>query len=268
MLDAEAHSGTTSESVVFSTANTDPTLAELGLDHPAQVSGVFTADLSGYAGLTNDPAKITVTIGDDGPYEVSIHGAPADLDGLTAALQIGIRNAHDSIGFTTAQVFRIDNRLLVLSGTTGNMISFSPAGVDPAISEAGLLAPDHVRGVFSSDLSGFAGLTNDPAVVRFKIGTQGPHEISIAGHPADLNTTAAELQNGIRTAYSNMVFTGARVLISGNRLLVIHGIKQISFSRSGVAAGVYLFRSQVDGAISALKTDAAGRYIGPTVTVP
>ena len=268
MLDAEPHSGIESELVVFSMANNDPTIGELGLDSPAQVAGIFTNNLSSYAGLTNDPAKIMVTIGDEGAYEVPIHGAPADLDGLGAALQNGVRNAHDSSGFTTAQVFRIDNKLLVLSGTTGKIISFSPAGEDPAISEMGLLAPDHVRGVLSSDLSGFAGLTNDPAAVRLKIGTQGPHEITITGNPIDLNSTSTALQNCIRSAHSSMVFTGTQVILNGNRLMVIHGIKQIAFSRSEVLSGTYLYRIQVDGAISNLHVDASGKYIGPTVTVP
>jgi hypothetical protein len=268
MLDADTHSGTASESVVFSATNTDPALEELGLDNPAQVSGIFTADLSGFAGLTNDPAKIVVTIGDEGPYEVSIPGAPADLDGLAAALQNGIRSAHSSNSFTTAQVFRIDNRLFVISGTTAKILSFSPSGEDPALNEMGLVAPDQVGGILSGDLSGFAGLTNTPATIRIKIGSQGPHQITIVGNPTDLNTAVTELQNGIQAAHSSMLFTGARVLLSGNRLLVIHGIKQITFSGSGVVAGTYLYRFQVDGAISALTTDIGGRYIGPTVTVP
>ena len=267
MLDADTHSGTASEPVAFSAANNDPALAELGLDHPAQVRGVFSADLSGFAGLSNDPAKIGLSIGDEGPYAVTIQGAPADIDSLGAALQNGIRSAQSSASFTTAQVFRIDNRLLVVSRTTAKMISFSPSEEDPALNEMGLAAPDHISGVLSADLSAFAGLTNTPATIRIKIGNQGPHAITIAGNPTDENTAAIELQNGIQAASSTMVFTGARVLLSGNRLQVIHGLKQITFTGNGVTAGTYLYRFQVDGAISALKTDAGGRYIGPTVTV-
>jgi hypothetical protein len=268
MLAARPHRGTASDSIVFSMANTDPAIGELGLDNPAQVAGILSGDLSGFAGLTNDSARVLVTMGDEGPHQVSIEGAPSNLSNLRSALQNGIRAAHGSTGFTTAQVIRIDKRFLVLSGKAGDMISFSPAGEDPAISEMGLVAPDHVSGVLSANLSGFGGLTNDPAAVRAKIGDQGPHEVTLGGNPASLSAARTALQNGLQSAHSSTVFTGARVILSANRLLVIHGAKQIAFSGSGVVPGDYLFRLQVDGAISTLQADNSGRYIGPTVTVP
>lgn len=44
--------------------------------------------------------------------------------------------------------------------------------------------------------------------------------------------------------------------------------EEITFSVSGMRAGTYLVRVQVDGAESPLETDSAGRYNSPKVTIP
>jgi hypothetical protein len=218
--------------------------------------------------MTNDPARILITIDGEGPYEVIITGPLADLDAVADALRNGIRAAHSSPSFNAAEAIRTGNQVLVLPGSSGAAIAFAPFPSDPASEELGLNRITPVSGRLSSDLSTFAGITNDPARIELTIGQEGPHTVSILGSPGDLSAASTALQVGIRDAHTSDLFKKALVAKVGERLLVLHGIKKIRFPISGVEAGDYLVRAQVDGAQSGLITDVAGRYIGPRITVP
>lgn len=119
--------GAAAWTVSFAALGDDPALVELGLAC-APAWGLLSADLGAFAGLTNDPAALRVTIGDSGPRLVSITGAPATLDAARAALEAGLVAAHGTPPFKRALVARLGNRLLVLPGPG---VNFTLAGVQP-----------------------------------------------------------------------------------------------------------------------------------------
>lgn len=224
-----------SETLTFIPSGSDPALAELGLQSPTQVKGVLSSALSGFTGLTNDPAKIEVEIGSEGQHNVEISGQPSDLDAARIALEAGIQGAHSRASFKGARVLRVDDHLLILPGTVGDAVKFSPSRDDPAIRELGLEIPTQVKGILSSDLSGFAGLTKAHAHIKVRIASEDSyHEIEISDKPPDLNAAGAELEAGIRTAYESAPFRGGRVVKVDNQLLVLPGIEQFDPALSAI----------------------------------
>lgn len=204
----------------------DPGLAETGLVNPTQVKGFISSYLSYFTGqtMTNDPAKIQIKIGDEGPYDVLISGRPGDINELRAALEMGIRAAHTSASFTDAQVVKINNQLLIISGTPEDIISLAPGTDDPALAEIGFAAPTRINGVCSGDLSGFSGLTNDPAKILITIGGDGPHEVSISNTPTNIDELRDELEKGVRAAHSSRLFKEALVVKINDRLFILPGV--------------------------------------------
>lgn len=267
-LDALPHNGTEPEPMVFAQHGIDPVITELGLDAPTQAWGVVSGDLSGFGGVTNDPARIQITIGGEGPHEVVIPGAPADIDAAGAALQSGIRGAHPSVLFTDAEVVRVRDQLLILPGSGEAAIALVPFEADPAITELGLERTVPVAGRLSDDLSAFPGVSQNPATLELAIGDLGPQPVTIAGAPGTLADARAALEARIQAAHANSLYAEALVVRVGDRLLILHGMKRMQFSLSGVASGEYLVRLQVDGAQSWLATDATGQYASPRITVP
>lgn len=267
LLESLPHSGTEPEPIIFDQSTDDPAFTELGLNTSTQVWGSLSGDLSGFSGLTNDPAMFMITIGGEGPHEVRISGPLADLDAVTSALQAGIRSAHTSASFLNAEVARVDNKLLVLPGVKGEKVIFYPSGNDPALTELGLEDIIQMAGSLSGNLAGFAGLTNRRAKVLMKVGKEGFHKVIITGDPGTLDAASSSLQAGIRNAHSSLLFKDAMVARVGDHLLVMHGIKSIIFPVSGVEPAEYLVRVQVDGAQSPLKSDGTGRYLNPRITI-
>jgi len=210
--------------VVFSqSTSADPALAELGLDSVTQVQGVLSGDLSTFAGLTNDPASVEATIGAVPSVTVSITGSPADLDAARTALEAGIQAADGDPTFANARVLRVGDQLLVLPGTVGDPISFAQSGSDPAFTELGLDTLTLVEGPLSADLSGYAGLTRDPASIQATIGAVADVPVAIAGSPADLDAARTALEAGIQAADGDPTFANARVVRVDDRLLVLPG---------------------------------------------
>ncbi len=267
-LDALPHNGTEPEPMVFAQHGIDPVITELGLDAPTQAWGVVSSDLSGFAGVTNDPARIQITIGGEGPHKVVISGTPADIDAAGAALRSGIRNAHPSAPFTGAEVVRVGEQLLILPGSRDAAITMAPFEADPAYTELGLDRSVPVSGRLSDDLSAFSGVSENPATIELAIGDLGPQPVTIAGAPGTLAAARAALQAGIRDAHADNLYAEALVVRVGERLLILHGMKRMQFSLSGVASGEYLVRLQVDGAQSWLVTDATGQYASHRIIVP
>lgn len=221
--------------IVFSAAGSDPALNELALDAATSVQGVTSADLSLYAGLTEDPARINITIGAQGPHEVQIPGRPSLLDDLRVALESGIHAAHAHSDFADTRVALVDASLVILPPTPGSTIIFSQVDNDPAISELGLADTRPVDGIQSGDLSLFGGVSADPAEVNLAIGGQGPHTVTVSGQPDDLEEAGALLAAGIRSACPSAFFRGARVVATGDRLLVFAGQEQFDTALSAIA---------------------------------
>lgn len=171
--------GIVGETITFAASGGDPASGELRLGSTTQRQGVLSSDLSCFTGVTNDPAEILITIGGEGPHEVNLIGNPTDLETARAALENGIRGSHTSTTFTNTQVIIVGTSLLILPGNAGDTIIFTPSGGDPALNELGLDSSVQVQGVLSGDLSGFTGLTNDPARIGVTTGGDGPHEAII-----------------------------------------------------------------------------------------
>ena len=212
--------------IVFAAAGTDPALNELALDAATPVQGVVSADLSAYAGLSQDPARFTITIGAEGPHEVLIPGQPSTLEALRDAVEAGVHAAHASGDFAGTSVALLDASLAILPPTPGTVVSFSSVNDDPALTELGLAHPRPVNGVQSGDLSLFDGLSRDPARLKLAIGNQESLSVTVSGEPADLETTGASLADGIRDASASAFFRGARVVAMNDRLLVFSGQEQ------------------------------------------
>ncbi|HMN60614.1 MAG TPA: hypothetical protein PJ988_09645 [Anaerolinea sp.] len=82
--------------------------------------------------------------------------------------------------------------------------------------------PAGVSGLFSGDLNAFPALGASPQVDASLDGT-GPRTLTLAGPPTDLTACAAALEAALRAADPDPVFTRARVLVDGSRLLVLPG---------------------------------------------
>jgi hypothetical protein len=187
---------------------------------------VASADLSRYDGLTEDPARINLAIGAEGPHEVQIPGRPPSLEILRGAVEAGIHAAHAGTAFTGTRVALVEASLVILPPTPGTAIAFSPVDNDPALVELGLAHPEPIDGVQSGDLALFEGVSADPARLNLAIGGQGPHEVDVAGQPTGLAAAGASLAAGIRAANVSAFFRGARVVAMGDRLYVFAGQEQ------------------------------------------
>jgi hypothetical protein len=83
--------------------------------------------------------------------------------------------------------------------------------------------PAGVTGVLSGDLSSFTTLSSTAPAVNVKIGAEGPHTASFSAVPADLAEARSLLEDAIHDAHTSLAFTGARVVVVGDRLLVLPG---------------------------------------------
>ena len=270
-FNASPVTGSIGDAAVFADFAGDPALDELGLRNATPIRGVLSGEFANIR-VTNDPARIQLTIAGEGPHEISISGRPTDLDILRDLLETGINSAHTTSTFTGAQVIRVGNQLLILPGIENDAIAFEAFGSDPALDELKLKNPIQVRGVLSDDLTGFTGVTNDPARIELTIAGEGPHEVAVSGGIGitDLDVLGGLLESGIGSAHTSIVFKKAQVVSVMNRLLVIHRINYIEFPIDHVVPGTYLIRVQVDSAQSLLEVDPNPnnpRYINPTVTV-
>lgn len=220
--------------IAFSADGSDPALNELGLDAASPVQGLVSSDLSGYVGVTMDPARILITIGTEGPHEVRVPGRPASLEALRSSLESGIHAASAGFDFTGTRVALVDASLVILPPAAGTAITVLPVDHDPAIAELGLAGARPVSGVQSGELSLFEGVSADPARVNLAIGGQGPFAVALAGHPTDLVSAAASLAAGIHAAYPSALFKAARVAALDDRLLIFPGQEQFDPALSAI----------------------------------
>ncbi len=95
--------------------------------------------------------------------------------------------------------------------------------------------PAGFSGLFSAPLPGFAGLSDASPEVAVTIGEEGPETAAILGAPANLNNAAVALQTAIRGARKSTAFAGTRVLVIGNRLLIIPGVRGASVTFAATA---------------------------------
>lgn len=191
---------------------------------PAGFSGVFSASVA-FAGLSQATPEIGVTVAGDGPIVVQIGGAPAALADAARELQAAIAAASPNRAFAGAQVHAVGTRLLVVPGTRGAVLSFSPtAGDAVTITELGLDATTTAAGAISGLLDPFPALSTNPPQLEVTIGSIGPRTATLAAVPADLADARTRLEAAIQAADPDPSFTNAQVLVSGGRLIVLPGI--------------------------------------------
>ncbi len=191
---------------------------------PTGFSGVFSANLA-FAGLSQASPEIGVTIGGEGPIVVQIGGAPATLVDAARELQAAIAGASSNRAFAGVQVFAVGTRLLVVPGTRGAAVAFSPTAVDAVtIGELGLNATVPATGAISGLLDPFPTLSTNPPQLEVTIGTIGPRTATLSAVPISLADARTRLEAAIQAADPDPSFMSAQVIVSGGRLIVLPGI--------------------------------------------
>ncbi len=116
--------------VAFAAAAADATTAaELQLDTAVPVQGALSTRLSPFPRLSG--GRLRVTIAGSGPFELNLGAIPASVSDAAALLEAAIRAADPSPPFANARVIAAGDSLLVLPGTPGGVVTFTPAPDDP-----------------------------------------------------------------------------------------------------------------------------------------
>jgi hypothetical protein len=117
------------ESIVIEPDDSDATAAELRLDSQSarQTSAVVSGVLSPFPAITAPSPQLTVTIGEEGEAIATFASVPVSVAQARDQLQIAIRAAATTPGFTSAVVVNMDNQLVVISGDGAAPITFSNA---------------------------------------------------------------------------------------------------------------------------------------------
>lgn len=253
-------------SVSASAAGPDPAVTELGLSGGTPRRLLISAPRPGFSGFTQSGPQLGIAVDGGDVQTIGIAGGPATLAAAAAALETAIRAAGGPAALTAARVFVDGDRVVVMPGAASAEIRVGRVGADPSADEIGLRGGLAVTALLGTDIGAFAGLTNDPARVALTIDTLRA-EAAVAGGPTTVAAAATALCDAMRAASTDDLFTSGTVLVVDNRLLVIHGRRELRFSRGGVPGGTYLVRLQVNGIASELRSDATGRYAEPAVAL-
>ena len=206
---------------------------------PAGFSGLFSGDLSGFAGLNAAQPEILVIVGGREPWKVVLVGSPPTLPDAAVSLQDALRRAaEDEPVLAGMRVIVVGTRLLILPGTRGAEFAFTSTVPDETtVSQLALDAASSkmARGVLSGDLFEFPRLSAPWPVVDVTIGYLGPRSVPLGANPLDLADARARLESALRAADGDQAFTAAQVLILENRLLVLPGTDGLTvvFHRNG-----------------------------------
>jgi hypothetical protein len=121
------------EKIVIEVAGSDPAATELRLDPASsrETSAVISGPLTPFPTMS-PTAQVNVTSGTDGPSVATFAGTPSSVAQARDQLQVAIRAAGITAGFTGALVANIDDQLVVLSGDGASPITFSAAAADSA----------------------------------------------------------------------------------------------------------------------------------------
>jgi hypothetical protein len=191
---------------------------------PAAFAGAF----SGVLGLINIGAaapEVNVTIGTEGTHAtLGLPAGSTTVAAIAPALESAIRNAASTRGFTGTRVIPVGNQLLIIPGVRGAPVSFSATGVDPTtVNDLGLNLTTPAGGVISGDLSAFPTSFTNPPRLEVIMGANPSQVITLAAAPVSLADAALKLANALN-AIALPEFAAARVLVVGNRLLILPGV--------------------------------------------
>ncbi len=245
------------------------------VDSPARedqaefVPVLISGNLAPFPALSSAAPKVSVTIGDEGPYLAVLAKVPATLADARDALQAAIRSAHTTLPFTAARVLSTTNRLIVLPGAEEELV-VEVAGKDPTATEL-RLDPSSSRqtsAVVSGALSPFPAITAVNPAVRVTVGTEGTQIAQFTSVPLSVAQARDQLQAAIRAAGPTPGFTGAVVANMDSQLVVV----------SGDGAGPIIFGTAPSDATTitqlelatrrfAIAADEAGDVPGPPATL-
>jgi hypothetical protein len=101
-----------------------------------------------------------------------------------------------------------------------NRLEIADSIIDTARPEG---AASIVPALISGDLSTFPALTSATPTLLVTIGDDGPVTVTLAAVPANLAAARSSLETSIQSASTSTSFTGARVIETGHRLVILSG---------------------------------------------
>lgn len=193
--------------------------ATLGLHRGMSVDGLLSQPISEFPEVNDE---IQVTIGGNGPFTLSLDQASTNLEETGNNLEAAIRGADSgNEAFTNARVIESpdnDNRLIVLPGTPGVRIVFSPVDEqEEVLANLGLSAENAapIAAFISGPLPEEVDLPDGETerTLSFSIGELGPFSAlaGAAGENQDLADVASSLQAAMRESRTNPAVSGIRV---------------------------------------------------------
>lgn len=244
-----------------------PNAQDLADFSPVLISG----NLAPFPALSSATPKVSITIGDEGPYTATLTNpaVPTTLAEARDSLQAAIHAAHSTIPFTAARVLSTNNRLFVLPGSDEEVV-IEAADSDPSASEL-RLDPASARQtavVIGGPLSPFPTLSAAVPAVNAAVGTDTPVTATFAGVPATLPQARDQLQAAIRAAGATPGYTGAVVTLLDNQLVAVSGdgASPLVFS-AAPADATTVVQLQLATRRFAIAADAAGDVPGPPSTL-
>jgi hypothetical protein len=232
---------------------------------PALISG----NLSPFPALGSAKPKVSVTLGDEGPYTATLATVPGTLAEARDALQAAIQAAHPTPAFTQARVLSANNRLIILPGTHEELV-IENAGNDPTAAEL-RLDPAEARqtsAVIGGSLAPFPTLTAASPAVQVTVGTEPAATATFSGVPNSVAQARDQLQAAIRAAGATPGFTAAVVTNMDSQLVVISGdgASPLTFA-TAPSDTTTLTQLMLDTERPAIAADAAGDIPGPPTTL-
>ena len=232
---------------------------------PALISG----NLSPFPALGSAKPKVSVTLGDEGPYTATLATVPGTLAEARDALQAAIQGAHPTPAFTQARVLSANNRLIILPGTHEELV-IENAGNDPTAAEL-RLDPAEARqtsAVIGGSLAPFPTLTAASPAVQVTVGREPAATATFSGVPNSVAQARDQLQAAIRAAGATPGFTAAIGTNMDSQLVVISGdgASPLTFA-TAPSHTTTLTQLMLDTERPAIAADAAGDIPGPPTTL-
>lgn len=209
---------------------------------PAQATHVLVGGrLSTFPALGVPQPRLLITIGTEGPYEITLSAEPATVPQARNRLQAAIRAAGSGAAgpaFAQAHVLSADDRLIVLPGAAQEVRFEAAQGDDSATLLK--LTPDDAqtrRALRSGPLVPFPTLSAAAPALAVTMASE-TQTAALAGAPATLSQARDQLQAAIRAAGTGDAFTGTLVLsvAAENQLVVVPGAEAAAL-RFAPAAG-------------------------------
>jgi hypothetical protein len=198
---------------------------------------LLSGTLAPFPVLSSPTPQLRLTIGDDGPHEITLAAAPATLAAAADALRTAIRAAAPSPAFGAADVAVVATRLAIVAGT-GERVAVEPAGTDPSGAELRLdpASARRTAGLLGAALRDPPPVASATPAVSLRIGDREATVDGIGATPATLAALRVDLQQRIRATGTGAGFTGALVGVVGTRLLIVPGTEVTTVAATGTAA--------------------------------